>query len=133
MLLKLKGQSTAEYAILIALVAAVAAGFLSVSLKGAIRSKNQQASNYLMTAGNTADKAAGADATVLSAIDKATDDIPLYTQEVTQTTVKGGEDAYKNVSVLEKGGSEKKFQKQTTESQAISIETLESNNPAPKN
>ena len=45
MLLKVKGQSTAEYAILIALVAAVAAGFLSVSLKVAIRNKNQQASD----------------------------------------------------------------------------------------
>ncbi len=48
-LLGRKGQSTAEYAILIGLVAAIAAGFLSVSLKGAVRSKNEQATNYLLS------------------------------------------------------------------------------------
>lgn len=122
MLLKVKGQSTAEYAILIALVAAVAAGFLSVSLKGAIRNKNQQASDYLMNAG--VDARSGT--TALSGY--GTDNVvPLYTQEVSKTQVKGGDD-YKSVSVLEKGGSERKYQKQTTESQAVSIETLEGSN-----
>jgi Flp pilus assembly pilin Flp len=121
MLLKKKGQSTAEYAILIALVAAVAAGFLSVSLKGAVRNKNQQASDYLMKAG--VDDRSGSD--LLSGYG-ADNEVPLYTQEVSKTQLKGGDD-YKSVSVLEKGGSERKYQKQVTESQALSVETLEAN------
>lgn len=121
MLLKVKGQSTAEYAILIALVAAVAAGFLSVSLKGAIRNKNQQASDYLMKAGVD-------DRTTNLLIGYGADNVvPLYTQEVSKTTLRGNADEYKNVSVLEKGGSEKKYQKQTTESEAVSVETLDAN------
>jgi Flp pilus assembly pilin Flp len=120
MFLKLKGQSTAEYAILIALVAAVAAGFLSVGLKGAIRGKNQQASDYLMRAGT--DASTGTD--LLSGYG-SDNRVPLYTQEVTKTQVKGGAD-YKNVTVLEKGGSEKKYTMQTTDSDAISVETLDS-------
>lgn len=121
MLLKAKGQSTVEYAILIALVAAVAAGFLSVGLKGAIRGKNQQAADYLMTAGTDARSGS----TLLSGYG-ADNDVPLYTQEVSKTQVKGG-DQYKNVAVLEQGGLEKKYQLQTTESGAISVETLENN------
>lgn len=122
MFLKLKGQSTAEYAILIALVAAVAAGFLSVGLKGAIRGKNQQASDYLMQAG--VDAKSGTN--LLSGYGD-TNEVPLYTQEVTKTQVLGGDANYKNVTVLEKGGSEKKYTKQTTDSDAISVETLDSN------
>lgn len=121
MFLKLKGQSTAEYAILIALVAAVAAGFLSVGLKGAIRGKNQQASDFLMQAGT--DAKSGTD--LLSGYGD-TNAVPLYTQEVTKTQVLGGDDNYKNVTVLEKGGSEKKYTKQTTDSDAVSVETLDS-------
>ena len=118
MFLKLKGQSTAEYAILIALVAAVAAGFLSVGLKGAIRGKNQQASDYLMKSGTE-----GSFDLNTYGTDNA---VPLYTQEVTKTQVLGGTGNYKNVTVLEKGGSEKKYTKQTTDSDAISVETLDS-------
>ncbi len=122
MLLKVKGQSTAEYAILIALVAAVAAGFLSVSLKGAIRNKNQQASSYLMSAG--VEERSGTN--LLAGFAEDANVVPLYTQEVTKTTLKGG-DAYKNVQVLEKGGSGRTYQKQTTESEAVSVETLDEN------
>jgi hypothetical protein len=122
MLLKVRGQSTAEYAILIALVAAVAGGFLSVSLKGAIRNKNQQASDYLMKAG--VDSRSGTDLLAGYGDENV---VPLYTQEVSKTTLKGGDDAYKNVSVLEKGGAERKYQKQTTESEAVSVETLNTN------
>jgi Flp pilus assembly pilin Flp len=122
MLLKVKGQSTAEYAILIALVAAVAAGFLSVSLKGAIRNKNQQASDYLMKA--AVDTRSGTDLLAGFGADNV---VPLYTQEVSKTTLQGGADVYKNVQVLEKGGSERKYQKQTTASEAVSVETLEAN------
>lgn len=117
MWLKRKGQSTAEYAILIGLVAAVAGGFLSVSLKGAMRAKNEQATNFLMKAGETE----------LASYGSGASSIPLYTQEVSETKVSGG-DAYKNISVLEKGGSEKKLQSQTTETTAVSVETLDGTN-----
>jgi hypothetical protein len=50
--------------------------------------------------------------------------VPIYTQELTQTKVYGGAD-YKNVSVLEKGGAEKKVQSQKTATTAVSVETLE--------
>jgi Flp pilus assembly pilin Flp len=123
MLLKVKGQSTVEYAILIALVSAVAVGFLSVGLKGAIRGKNQQASDYLMKAGNDANS--GSD---LLAGYGDTNEVPLYTQEVSKTQVKGG-DEYKSIEIMEQGGAEKKLQLQTTESAAVSVETLEGNNP----
>ncbi|MCX5705562.1 MAG: hypothetical protein NTZ92_05870 [Candidatus Omnitrophica bacterium] len=123
MLLKVKGQSTVEYAILIALVSAVAVGFLSVGLKGAIRGKNQQAADYLLKAG--IDASTGSDQLAPYG---ATNEVPLYTQEVSKTQVKGGDD-YKSVSVLEQGGAEKKLQLQTTESGAVSVETLEGNNP----
>ena len=125
MLLKVKGQSTAEYAILIALVAAVAAGFLSVALKGAIRTKNQQASDYLIKAGVDTGPS-GKETTLLAGYGNA-DVVPLYTQEVSKTTLKGG-DKYKNVSVLEKGGAEKKYQMQTTTTDAVTVETLDKNN-----
>ena len=112
---KVRGQSTVEYAILIALVSAVAVGFLSVGLKGAVRSKNQQAADYLLKAG--VDANSGADQ--LSGYG-ATNEVPLYTQEVSKTQVKGGDD-YKNVTVMEQGGAEKKYQLQTTESGAVSV------------
>ncbi len=113
-----KGQSTAEYAILIGLVAAVAAGFLSVSLKGAMRSKNEQANNYLLQAG---------DEHGLNTYTSGGANIPLYTQEVSQTVLKGGE-AYKNVNVLKRGGSEEKTSLQTTQTTAVSVETLDGTN-----
>ena len=121
MLLKVKGQSTAEYAILIALVGAVAAGFLSVGLKGAIRGKNQQASDYLMKAGNDA-TLGGSDLLSQYGSDNS---VPLYTQEVSKTQVKGNDTQFKNTTVLEQGGAEKKYQLQTTESAAVSVETLD--------
>jgi len=119
MLLKTRGQSTVEYAILIALVSAIAVGFLSVALKGAIRGKNQQASDYLVRSG--VDDATGSNQLVGFG---ANNDVPLYTQELSKTQVRGGSE-YVNVSVLEKGGAEKKKQTQTTESGAISVETLD--------
>ncbi|MBU1998952.1 MAG: hypothetical protein KKE64_05600 [Candidatus Omnitrophica bacterium] len=116
MRLREKGQSTAEYAILIGLVVAVAAGFLSVSLKGAMRSKNEQATNLLLVAGDD----------VLGSYGTGASDIPLYVQEVSKTTVQASD--YINTAVLEKGGSEKKLQKQTTQTTAVSVETLDGTN-----
>jgi len=108
---KKKGQSTAEYAILLGLIAAVAAGFLSVGLKGAIRNKGKQTTNYLLQAGN--DELQDYDDT----------DVPLYTQEQSETTIYGAD--FKNVSVMEKGGSQKRHQVQKSDTSSISIETID--------
>lgn len=114
MFLRKKGQSTAEYAVLLGLVGAIAAGFLSVSLKGAVRSKGKQATNFLMQAGD--DKLGG----------YSDVDVPLYTQEYNKTTVVG--DRYVDQSVMEKGGSEKRKQVQASATDSISIETLDDSN-----
>jgi hypothetical protein len=121
MFLRKKAQSTAEYAILLALVAAVAGGILQVSLRGAIREKNTQAVNFLLDAGNSdADEFANA---AVSA-----SDIPLYTQEYRQTTIKGGAANYKDITVMKKGGLEKREKLQTQETATHSVETLDSDN-----
>ena len=52
MFLTKKAQSTAEYAIIIGLVVAVAAGVLSVAVKGGIRHQNKRAMNVLLDAGS---------------------------------------------------------------------------------
>lgn len=116
MLIKKKGQSTAEYAIVIGLVIAVAAGILQVALKGGIRQKNKQALDYMLSAGTTGDGSSeftSAEST----------DVSLYSQDYRQTTVKGGGD-YVDESVLKKGGSEEKYQKQKTETTSVSVETI---------
>jgi len=110
MLLRKKGQSTAEYAILLGVVVAVAAGILQVALKGGMRQKNKQALDYMVTAGDT---------DIPTAANAKAD---LYSQEYRQTTVKKAD--YVDKSVLEKGGAEKKQQKQTTETESISLETI---------
>lgn len=105
-----KGQATTEYAIGFGLIIALVAGVLGVALKGAIRDKNTQAVNYLLRQG--------------SEILNETGTTPLYTQEVRSTQVLGGDEQYKDISVLKKGGAEEKLQKQTTKTSSVSIETL---------
>lgn len=116
MFLKRKAQSTAEYAITIGLVVAIAAGVLQVALKGGIRQKNKQALNYLVDAGN--------DVSEFSSADDA--DIELYSQEHRTTTIKS--DDYADESVLLQGGAEKRYQKQSTESESVTVETIDSVN-----
>ena len=117
MFLKKKGQSTAEYAIVIGLVVAVAAGILQIALKGGIRQKNSQAMNYMLGAGNN-----------VTEFSAATDVAPaMFSQDYRQTTVKGGND-YVDESLMQKGGSEKKYQRQKTETTAVSVETLNASN-----
>jgi hypothetical protein len=122
MLIKRKGQSTAEYAIVIGLVIAVAAGILQVALKGGIRQKNKQALDYMLSAGTSGEGS--------SEFTNATSsDVNLYSQDYRQTTVKGG-DEYADESVMKKGGSEEKYQKQTTQTTAVSIETIDAGGTA---
>ena len=116
MFLRKKGQSTAEYAIVIGLVIAVAAGILQVALKGGIRQKNKKAVDFLIGAGNN----------VTAFNNAASTDIQLYTQEVRNTNVLGGDTNYVDESVMLKGGGEERRQKQVTETTAVSVETIES-------
>ncbi len=112
MLLRKKGQSTAEYAIIIGLVIAVAAGVLQLALKSGIRQKNKQATDYLLNAGqDNADFIAGTANTA-----------ETYSQDYRETTVDSA--AYVDESVLEKGGSEKKYQKQKSTTQSINVESI---------
>jgi len=111
MFLRKKAQSTAEYAITLGLVVALAAGVLQIALKGGIRQKHRQALNVLIEAGN-AEGLPTTDATAYT-----------FTQENRETKVLGGA-AYDDTSVMKKGGLEKKRQLQTTETNSVAIETM---------
>lgn len=110
MFLNMKGQSTAEYAIVIGLVIAVAAGVLQVTLKSGITQKHKQGMKYMLDAGNDQ----------LGAASEA--ETPLYTQDFRKTVVDAAD--YEDTSVMKKGGLEEKKQVQTTETTAASIETI---------
>lgn len=112
MFLTKKGQSTAEYAIVFALVVAVAAGVLQVALKGGIRQKNKQALNYLLTAGDTT-------TAFNSTADQSVD---LFSQDWRQTTIDTS--GFKDERVMLKGGAEKRIQNQTTASESVSVELI---------
>ncbi len=115
MLLKKKGQSTAEYAIVIGLVIAVAAGILQVTLKHGIAQKNKQGVDWMLKAGDTELGSTGAETSM-----------SLYTQDLRKTTVDAAD--YEDTSVMKRGGSEEKKQVQTTETQAASVETIDAGN-----
>jgi len=115
MFLNEKGQSTAEYAIVIGLVIAVAAGVLQLTLKSGITQKNKQGVDYLLKAGNTELGTEPGDV-----------DTPLYTQEFRKTVVDAND--YEDTSVMAKGGLEEKKQVQTTETTAATIETINAAN-----
>lgn len=107
-----KAQSTAEYAIVIGLVVAVAAGVLSVALKGGIRQKNKQALNLLIAAGN--------DDGLNTAASQAE---ALFSQDYRQTTI--AEDTFKDQTVMRKGGAQLSHQKQDTTSTSIGVELID--------
>ena len=117
MLLNKKGQSTAEYAIVIGLVIAVAAGVLQVTLKSGIAQKHKQGLAYMLKAGDIELGSKASDAVTT----------PLYNQEFRKTVVDAAD--YEDTSVMSKGGSEEKKQVQTTETTAGSIETINPSNP----
>ena len=114
MWLNKKAQSTAEYAITLGLVIAVAAGIMSVALKGGMRQKNEQAVNYLLNAGS--------DVTDFSSVDDQS--VALYSQEYRDTTILSGDTNFIDKTVLNKGGAEKRHQLQTSLTNATSIETI---------
>lgn len=112
MLLRKKAQSTAEYAITIGLVVAVVAGVLQVALKGGIRQKNKQALNYLIDAGSSV--------TAFNTTDGAE---ALYSQDYRKTTI--DEADFVDQTVMQKGGAEKRYQKQSTASESVSLEMID--------
>lgn len=114
MLLSKKGQSTAEYAIIIALVIAVAAGVLQVALKGGIRKKNDQAMSYLLDAGNAGGLLPVTPSTAIT-----------FSQDYRKTTVLGGAANYADKSTLYQGGAKKDYQKQSTTSESVSVEMMD--------
>ncbi|MBI4707613.1 MAG: hypothetical protein HY761_06780 [Candidatus Omnitrophica bacterium] len=122
MFLSKRAQSTAEYAITLGLVVAVAAGFLSVALKGGIRDKSTQSLNFLQQAGGKEDKANDSDFD-LSSYSTSGSDQSLYTQDLRKTTV--DDKTFVDKSILHKGGKEDREQSQTTTTSAVSIETLD--------
>lgn len=110
MFLRRRGQSTAEYAIALGLVVAVAAGVLQVALKGGIRQKNKKALNYLLSAGED-----------IACFKNATDqDILLFSEEFRSTTIDKA--SYVDERLMEKGGAEKARQYQKADTTAVSIE-----------
>ena len=111
---KNRAQSTAEYAIALGLVIAVAAGVTQVILKGAMKDKQKQAIGYLMDAGNDEAKFKDAQANA-----------PLYGQEVRKTVV--DKSKYLDETIMEKGGKELKQQQQKTKTDTVSIETINTN------
>jgi hypothetical protein len=111
MFLRKKGQSTAEYALVIGLVIAVVAGVLQVALKGGIRQKNKQAMDYLLGAGNN-------DLSTLTPQSEA-----IYTQDYRDTTIKA--DTFKDRAIMRKGGAEEKEQVQETTTDAVTLETID--------
>jgi len=115
MLLRKKGQSTAEYAIIIGLVVAVAAGVLQVALKGGIRQKNKQAMDYMLSAGQNVGEFTAPTAGAL--------DAETYSQDYRQTTVL--KDQYKDEAVLEKGGAEQRLQQQHSKTDSVTVESIE--------
>ncbi len=108
-----RAQSTAEYAIVLGLVIAIAAGVTQVLLKGAMKDKQKQAIGYLMDAGKD-ELPTGQNA-------------PLYTEDFRETTV--DKDNFIDENVLSKGGKEEKKQQQTTETTAVSVETINATTP----
>jgi len=119
MFLNKKGQSTAEYAIVIGLVIAVAAGVLQIALKGGISAKHAQSIDKLLAAGNTAEDGGEG----LGDVGAGTQTPALYSQDLRETTVLKGDD-YVDTTVMAKGGSEEKKQVQTTTTSAVNIETI---------
>lgn len=118
MMFNRKGQSVSEYAIILGLVIAVAAGVTQILLKGALRDKQSKAVSLINNAGM--DSLEFKNATALKAANTT-----IYNQEVRQTVINAT--SFTDTKVLHKGGAEERklLQNQTTPSSAI--ETIEAN------
>jgi mevalonate kinase len=124
MLLRKKAQSTAEYAITIGIVVAVVAGVMQVSLKGGMRKKSAEASNFLTRAGQTTPT--GIDTALFGSgapMNANASDFNTYEAESRQTTVSSV--GYLDRKIQEKGGAVRSAQEQTTTSNSMTVETYD--------
>ena len=137
MLLRKKAQSTAEYAITIGLVIAVAAGIMQVALKGGMRRKSQEATGFLSRQSVvpvSSDPGGASEGTydeslfgrAASTPLSTAGNIAIYDQSIRSTNVAA--EGYKDKSILYKGGAEKKIQAQTTTTTSVDVETLDAVN-----
>ena len=118
MMFNRKGQSVSEYAIILGLVIAVAAGVTQILLKGAIREKQAKAIVLINNAGGTLNDFANATALNLTST-------KIYDQELRQTVINSS--TFVDSKILHKGGAEERklVQNQTTPSSAVV--TIEAN------
>jgi len=105
--MKSKGQSTAEYAILIGLVVAVAAALGGV-LRAGIAGQHGQALNVLYNAGN------GTELTSTPVQSGVTFEQQARVSEVDK-------DSYKNVEIMKKGGAIERLQRQKVATEEITV------------
>lgn len=112
MLKNIRAQSTAEYAILIGVVVAAAAGFLAVSMKNAIGTKHDSAVDYFLRAGT---------ATLEEAVEGegVSVDIIASQEEVRHTTQY--QEGFADTRVRHQGGAEQALQTQRVKTDQVSI------------
>jgi hypothetical protein len=111
MFLRKKAQSMAEYAVILGLVVAVAAGILSSFVRTGMRMKGAQALRYLLDAGsNTTGGGIGNASSGMMSADESWSQSQL--SDVTST------------SNLQRGGSQERRQTQTSTTDSIEIEKV---------
>ena len=124
MFLRKRAQSTAEYAITIGIVVAVVAGVMQVALKGGMRKKGVEATNFLNKAG-TADSGAtlSTDTATFGAnpMDSEANDFNTYESEARQTKV--ASDDYIDRKIQHKGGGVTATQQQTSSTTSLTVES----------
>ena len=106
-----RGQSTAEYAIVFALVVAVVAGVFSAMVKGGMRNQMKKATGLLAQAGNNTTEYFNASGGELT-----------FTKEARVTTIDKGD--FVDTTAMAKGGAELKVQNQTATTASATIETV---------
>ena len=111
MLLSKKAQSTAEYAITIGIVVAVVAGVMSVALKGGMRQKATQSTDFLKNTGTTL-LAGSTDSNITGAMGITEGSVLNATASDANFTVYEGDARHTQVtrqdseSIMKKGGAQ---------------------------
>ncbi|MCP4652935.1 MAG: hypothetical protein GY858_06075 [Candidatus Omnitrophica bacterium] len=131
MLLRKKAQSTAEYAITIGLVVAVAAGIMQVALKNGMRQKSKEANDILRRAGTAAMGSMDVDTTIFGGASTglnpdAQGAFNVYNESARSTVV--DQESYLDKTILEKGGAEKKLQHRETVTTSMDVDNFENVN-----
>ncbi|MFC1594074.1 hypothetical protein ACFL38_01980 [Candidatus Omnitrophota bacterium] len=106
-----RAQSMAEYGILFAAIIAIAAGALSIALKGGIQQKERDAMTLLLGAGNTELEA---EIGALGAIPE----VDMLSEDVRQSTTLAA--GYQDRTVMLQGGATQSINEATTSTTAVS-------------